>query len=309
MPLSVHFIWWGPNRNDDVATATPIQVKQQLGSAVDVKLWCYDTALADDAGLRAAGVEIRTVRQSTFGLGQRQQMTQAVMRAMHNFRAYVAVKDLMSLLILEAEGGVCLDTTTAPLPTIANLRNFLALPSTDPKVPILYAEGNTHQPLLMTESAILFGRDDNAEGEEIWGDMKLPVPGIDVWAMYSPAKHRFVQAAIDSYTARASRLGLVDPRPGRPLTLPTVSGGLAQQARYWVENYDPMRNEIIGQLMVRSVYDGLFAAMQPNEVPRAGETIVRRFGWPASRDSGSPAWILDALGIRKINRNTWRAAS
>ncbi|WP_375769973.1 hypothetical protein NR798_03525 [Archangium gephyra] len=313
---NVHFIWWGPF-NEEKCIAHPNAIADELnGTPHQLYYWCR---IEDEPQFKRAlrprikVVGIRMFQQlalSRTGIWNEPYCKGAldVLKRLDRHKAFSAVKDLMSLLILYLHGGLYLDTTVrlspAPermgKPNQQSLRDGLRALGDTPKLPVFGGE-QPHQPLLYTPLAVSTGARDYDLGE----DTVLQVPVLDVWALYSPAAHPVFETMVNGYVARAERVGVT--RSGFTTNLQNFPEGVAP-ATFGVDLLKDVygrdgRNELIGNLVIRSVLDGLLSGC-PDET----DQLAHRFGWPAVElpNMEKRSVLVPTLGITKEYHNSWR---
>jgi len=306
----IHFIWWGPNKGG-ICVDTP-NALCAIAPDFEINFWCpWPGAGFNDSGLGQLNPMIRrrTIGPDfalfAGGLAAAVDGNAAeVLLKLHQYGANSAVKDLLSLLILEQEGGLYLDTTTALPADATRFRQAVTQLRQDPKVVILAEEGQVHRPYVITKKSAVWGDDNLLEG---FPDYEVPI--IDVWAMYGPPGHALMKGAIGSYLKRAQRLGITTGQLGALLTptaAPEPTAPPEEVADYWMRRPDDrfVRNKIIGQLIIRSVYDGLFAISPTDH--GAANAMTASYGW-LSLETAAAARVLPDMGdLAKQYRNSWR---
>ena len=161
------------------------------------------------------------------------------------------------------------------------------------KNPLVKNDIVAHQPGAYSVRAITSGFDDLDTQHPI-----LNMPHIDIWSFYSPVEHVVFLRAAQSYVKRAKILGLDDPNSKYTTGKKELEG--------------QFRDDLLGQLSIHSVYDGLTDAL--GSQPEAIEKICwRAFGFkerPANLPDGGDdkvnADIVPELGIIKQYKGTWR---
>jgi hypothetical protein len=338
---NVHFIWWGPNGGDH-CTKTPNDVARASGKSGNVVFWCKKEHAESFRAKLDPSVEIRhcdTVRDVDPKLADGPdalwaQGTDEALAGLHEQKAFSAIKDVLSLVVLKAHGGYYFDTTTQVADEALSekykarsLAEALAETPDAPRVALIAREGQAHYPGIQTRQAILFGRD--GEGPEPIG-----VPLVDVWAMYSPKDHPAMDLMWKSYISRYNRLTPPEPEAQASSSLhaelasdvastsqlPHADSSQSSQACP-MKSLDEMtvndmlndrgpeglRNLLIGNLVMRSVYDGLLASCAKFD----GDAVVD-YSWPTEKldkedtDRTRASLIVPGLGIAKEYKNSWR---
>ena len=108
----------------------------------------------------------------------------------------------------------------------------------------------------MTTRAILFGqRLASFDGAE---DTLTDMPAIDVWTMWAPARLESVATMLASYLSRADRIGVNRAGFGTNVSkLGDIEGADLGMLLLKDPSYRMERNQLIGKLIVGSVYDGM----------------------------------------------------
>ncbi|EPX61979.1 hypothetical protein D187_009882 [Cystobacter fuscus DSM 2262] len=316
---NIHFIWWGPVRGPE-CYATPNAIARYSGLFHKLKFWCRAEDRQAFRQVLDTRIEIIGINKSFLQLAQNQRGLLAqkdfqdatwVLHELNRHKAFSAVKDLLSLLVLYTQGGIYLDTTTR-LSAMAermkymgqqNLNKGIEQLGGEPRV-VLLEDTIPHAPLLQTTQAILFGEDDSGKGSP----KPIDVPLIDVWALYSPPGHAAFKTMLLSYVSRANRMGLNQTR-----TPANVFSKIGDEEVHGVDLLQDregreLRNKLIGNLIIRSVYDGLLVNCSNLD----GEQLAN-YAWPtlplAQSDKQNPdehSLFVPSLGIVKTYRNTWR---
>lgn len=321
----VHFVWLGPAPNPigkaiDTCNAVANKCKSR-----EIRFWClpaHANAFQPHLNQYVTVKTLDRIRQKDLALGGNwKARALEVFEILQKKRAFVACKDLLNLLLLHTYGGYTLDTTAfvaAPgvLTTQANLLNVrscavdkaFAKKHTYPHFPVV-ADFNPnglgtniyHQPDLINVSSV-------TEGEDFKDNTGLALPQIDVWAMYSPKGHALIARAIQSYVKRAEYLGMTHAHT--PLNDEGVSGYMILKrgrAAGASDDEKDARNKLIGNLMVRSVYDGLIATHGRDAATIMKHSFkARRYRAPGSADDDKPTDVCPELGIIKEYNGTWR---
>lgn len=306
----LHYIWYGPVPTDDWKYATPIQMAKVCPNH-QVIFWCkrdYVDAFQLHLG---PGVQVRacdaldTVTDEAPSQEMREWYDGAMqaLDALDRARAWSACKDLVSLLVLYGFGGYYMDTTTliAPSAEPAAIRAGFDATYASPRLPRLADTGLRHQLLLQTGEAIVSGRDDRVDDA---GTFTLPL--VDVWAFYSPRYDECMANIFVSYVSRCMRLGLNDN--GELANFDAIAGD--------DELRTLGRDTLIGQLIIRSVYDGLIEqayrdlSVQGNDDPDKDAVAqqVLAYTWPtAAPPQDAHAHVaLPTLHIDKRYTGSWR---
>lgn len=306
----LHYIWYGPVPADPSKYATANNMALACPEQ-RVLFWCKREYLDGFRAVLDPSIqvlpcdELDALAGQALGGDMPRWYAEAlqVLGALNQARAWSACKDLVSLLVLYSYGGYYMDTTTLIIPSVKGPALNAGFEATydSPRVPRLGDDTVRHQPFLQTGVAIVTGGDFRA-GD----DGMLNVPLIDVWAFYSPSHDECTSWMIMSYVSRCNRLGINDN--GTPSNFDAISG--------LQELNDVGRDTLIGQLIIRSVYDGLIEQAyrelgeQGNNNPddEAVGQQVTAYTWPTIKlPSNAPAnWELPALNIDKRYANSWR---
>lgn len=303
----VHLIWWGKFRDYETCLQTANDVVLTCLQH-KVELWVRREEVAKfkrhaQPRLKINGIlSFREIAQTRTDVLTQKFFTETigVLQRLDRHNAYAAVKDLMSMLIIYLHGGLCMDTTAKVLTTrelvrCRGLRMKHALSDLGNQVLIPKISDDTwqHQPFLQTAQAILFGRDREFSGHE---RTFVDVPAIDVWALYGPVGHPIFETMIDSYVSRANRVGL--NRSGQGESLGKV-GEFDGKDLGVMLMHDPSfrgtRNDLIGNLVVRSVFDGICSA------PADSWGL-----WDTVAIEPNKHYLVPQLGIGKVYKNSWR---
>jgi hypothetical protein len=205
----------------------------------------------------------------------------------------------LSLIILHAHGGYYLDTTTIVTPGIdeGTLNRNLNTTYSTPRVPLIGGE-TPHQILLQTGTSIVAGFDLDPE-ERSGSSLMQNVALIDVWALYSPPRHVSLELMFISYVSRCNRMGLYPG--GAEMNFSEISGDKVMS--------EPKkgRNDLIGNLVVRSVLDGLLVKCCEFDGRKLPNFCWRTEG--TGDESRLGKYKVPALGINKVYRNSWRGAA
>jgi Glycosyltransferase sugar-binding region containing DXD motif len=309
--MKIHFVWLGKNQGAH-CTATAMAVAQ-LCPKDEVWLWVLK-AHANDfrVTIQGSGVQIQLIDSVTGPLGAQYWVKDAfsVITTLVHYNAWAAAKDLAVLLIMYKYGGLYMDTTCL-LATDAEGKRYesnrlhgvkarslpkaaKALAKSGPALPLVKDDTIDYQPGAYSPRAITIGYDFTLENQY----PILNMPHIDVWSYFSPVEHLVFLGAAQSYVNRAKILGLNDPNS--PITIGKK------------ELEGDHRDELIGKLIIHSVYDGLDALGRPQ--PEA----ILKICWQAFRFKERPtnlpnadddqvnADIVPELGIIKQYKNTWK---
>jgi len=165
----------GPLRGPE-CYETPNAIADALGLGHTLRFWCRaqdPAAFKSKLDLRIKLVGVRSFLQ--LALSRSEVLEEAyfkqaigVIQRLDRHKAYSAVKDLMSLLILYLHGGLYLDTTTRLSPQAERIRYGgqrdlgAATALLGGALRVVLLDGlQRHAPLLQTAQAILFGNDDD----------------------------------------------------------------------------------------------------------------------------------------------------
>jgi hypothetical protein len=289
--------------------ATPNQIKSDSPDN-DVKFWAQEGLLTEFGRHLDDGISLNncsSIQEIVGGLysGDNRRwydQAQDILNTLMRFNAYSAAKDLLSLTILHAFGGYYLDTTTFVTPgsSQSKRREAFSRDYDEPRIAGHPDTGVRHQLLLQSGPAIADGVDDEVEEVKI-------VELVDVWAMYSPtAQNPAVELMLKSYVSRCNRVGL--NQDNFPQNFAGISGTtiLAEGLLEIEGDRRNKRNKLIGQLIIRSVYDGLLV-----ESCGGDESKLEHFEWPVSSVSQTDEetfgnYALPDLLINKRHAGTWR---
>ncbi|WP_282126780.1 glycosyltransferase [Marinifilum flexuosum] len=300
----VHFIWWGPCPSVDDKDALsrcigmPIEVAKACPSH-KIIFWCQEAKafafnqaiehVDPDAKISVNGIESIKVIVGDLGSKDENKWIDDACEnlvTLHLLKAYSAIKDLLSLIILYKEGGFYMDTTMM-IKNPAALNLALASPPSTFKI-VQIGGQVSHQVGIQTGVAIATGSDGRVE-------FMPRVELIDVWTIYSPIKDMSTELMFKSYVSRCNRMGL----------FPGGTTGNFDQIVGKDEMSGDYRNDLIGNLIIRSVYDGLIGVACGGD-----ESLVPNFTWKAEKVTVSPdkngAYALKDLGINKFHAGTWR---
>ncbi|MET0404764.1 MAG: hypothetical protein ABW123_20275 [Cystobacter sp.] len=318
----IHFIWCGPNKGSMCVDTANIAAR--VFRTHPIFFWCFQehqASFKEDLEDRIHLKTIESLLKDPLGRFPRAQGGKVraelsdVVRVLMLQQAYSAAKDIVCLLALYNHGGYYLDTTTS----IVGSAGMSAFSS---QVEDFKQKENTLLTRSYTEPRFAWMRNRNGNG---WN--KRPIPGlqtglsvvggalsyraespellmdapiIDVWAAYSPAGDRRTELMVLSYLSRANRLGINSS--GKPINFDGWNGPdeLAKRGK------NSLRNDIIGELVIGAVMDGLLDATEGEAEP------VLRFAWDAF--DGWEKWrfppdglvCVPELGIVKEYKNSWR---
>lgn len=238
-----------------------------------------------------------------------------VLAALKALGALSAVKDLVSLLVLYEFGGYYLDTTTSIVGALEiaaysrQVKNFAARENHSldkaydgPRFPWIRnknGDGWQRRPIggLQTGLAIVGG--GLSYRTEMPG-LLLDVPVIDVWAAYAPVANPLIELMIVSYVSRANRLGLNSSK--QPINFDQWDGIKEMSDR----NPKSIRNDIIGELVIGSVFDALLEATAGDGRQIEPFTWDAFGGWQTGRFPPDGLVCVPELGIVKEYKNSWR---
>ncbi|WP_346882201.1 glycosyltransferase [uncultured Algibacter sp.] len=301
----VHFIWWGPcPATDDIASLSrcigmPIEVANACRDH-EIIFWCKPTAQfafneAIGDNLKGGMITIKGIHSIPLLAGEDLYTgdekawyddAQENLQTLDALRAYSAIKDLLSLIILYKEGGFYMDTTMM-IKNATALNKVLSETITVPKV-VQIDGGVSHQVGLQTGISIASGTDGRV-------DYMPTVPLIDVWTISSPIKNKSLELMFKSYVSRCNRMGLF---PGG------TTGNF-----YKIIGRDEMtgnyRNDLIGNLIIRSVYDGLIGVACDGDETRITNFTRRATKIPQDQQNNGQYALAD-LGVNKFHAGTWR---
>ncbi len=311
--MKIHFIWLGSNQGAH-CTATPVAVAQQCPND-EVWLWVFKANARDfEAAIKNSGVKIMALDSVTGPLGAQDWVNDAfsVISTLVHYQAWVAAKDLAVVLILYKHGGLYLDTTCV-LATNDEGRRYeskrlfggvkarslpdavRALARSGPALPLVKDDLIDYQPGAYTVKAVTVGYDSGLEKT----NPIIMMPHIDVWSYFSPAGHKIFLGAAESYVRRAKVLGLDDANSSNHTGKNELAGDF--------------RDNVIGNLVTHSIYDGLSGALggDPDAITkicwRAFAFTGRPANLPEGDDGAAGRDILPELGIIKQYKNSWRS--
>lgn len=304
----VHYVWWGDPQTAEHranATQTPNAMAAQRAT---VRYWRQAGAFS---GVLDPNIEDRPIarlsdllrggdgRPMHSGLMGRGIMLDNIVATLAHYRAFSAVKDLVSLCVLYREGGYYFDTTTALLAAPASIPGRL-VPHDRPRLartkPAPGYKGYFY--FFLHDRGIEATLAAQMVPEEVPGVVKSV--GYDVWAMYAPPRHPAVLQMLLSYIARCEHFGLYEaPSTKRQF------GGKTIHA-YMTQDDKEERNRIIGNLIITSVQEGLVAYAQAHGLP------LDAYGWTTTEPDAAAvaAHHVSAecadLGIGKRHAGQWR---
>ncbi|HEY3364153.1 MAG TPA: hypothetical protein VGK74_03740 [Symbiobacteriaceae bacterium] len=310
----LHYIWWGPcnEKAKGLATQGPLSAARQL-KGHEIFFWCKSDVRDAFAEL-LPGITVKScssvrgiVGEDLYGADTALcDDAQGVLETLNTLKAPSACKDLVSLFILFAQGGLYLDTTSTVTDSSA-LAIVLSNPPKVPTVPRVLRDPKSQSnpsnwwfhavfPTITLKNTTFPDSVQIITQVEKCPDSLL-VPLIDVWAIYAPAGHAAVGLMARSYVRRAQGVGLY---PGMPL----ISG-------YKRDDSAKTMEDLIGRIIIHAAYDGLFVMLFGGEKPPKKDAEVDLTGmtWEGKKvgDSDNPLRIsVAALGIEKTYRNSWR---
>jgi Glycosyltransferase sugar-binding region containing DXD motif len=320
---TIHFVWLGPYQGAH-CTDTPVIVAKECPEQ-EVWLWVFKEHKTEfEKRTQGSNVKVKLLDISERLLGDEKWVKDAyvVINNLISLKLWIAAKDLAVLLIMHEYGGLYFDTTVivateaecekyAPIAnvkarslphavrTVCSSAFMLPLAKDSPL--------NAYQPGVCTVKSVTTGFDDaeKRKGKPYTEAM----PPVEVWAYFSPDKHHKVfSVAATSYLKRASVLGLDDPN------CPDNHVGRKELLN------NERQDEIIGQLITQSIYDGL-AGVPSDDNPVNFKTIIaaiEQMTWCAKTFKDKPtrlpaggtvdgrADILPEFGIIKQYKGTWR---
>jgi hypothetical protein len=306
---NVHFIWWGPCPGDEPAAnlarciGTPVAVANACPQH-QIFFWCKASQLFAFAAAFAAHPDkptmavrgVDTLSEKFHDVAMLGDNAKWFSDADENLvtlkacNAFSACKDLLSLFILYCEGGFYLDTTTS----IANadtLNAALTNGFDGPRM-VRIPGGTFHQLGLQTGRAITTGTDGRV-------DYVSEAPLVDVWALFSAPLNDSLELMYKSYVSRCNRMGLF---PGG--TTNNFDGIIGIGELDQSPGNLQYRNSLIGNLIIRSVYDGIIGVACNGD-----ETQIENFTWAVTglpSGPGLPTFSVNELGINKTYAGSWR---
>lgn len=311
---SIHYIWWGNPTTDqhrNSAQNTPNIMASKVSDQHTVRYWrqrgAFNAVLDPAIVQEQIGSPSDILSGTTMSAGRGIRIDRIV-DTLTKYRAFAAVKDLVSLLVLYKHGGYYFDTTTAIGEGYREHLKRLLADRAEPSV-VRTATGQ----------GIWFVPDDDSPAAT-WGlGMQQPtsilLSNIDVWAMYAPARHESVATMIDSYIERASQLGL-DSHPDNKV-VPAIAqyfGNASIDAMMTQDQYrQPVRNSLIGKLIINSVLRGLHTYAR-----KRGRQDITDYAWETkliAKAGHDPALFqgmehavanAPAIGIQKQHAGAWR---
>ena len=315
---TIHLIWWGGFRDYDSCLKTANDISLSCTSHT-VNLWVRASEVTSfqKANVNSA-VNLTGLDSFEKIAGSRTDVLQddyfkwavEVLQVLDKYNCYAAVKDLMNLLILYLHGGLCIDTTARLLSSGlidkhqgSSLNDALGKLGSDPKLPKISNDVWVHQPGVMTPIAILTGIDRQSGLE--YEELTVKVPAIDVWMMYAPAAGLpAFKLMIESYLSRADRLGVNLSEDGSSLSPQFKDIGALLMRNVKQNPYNEKdrlaRNELIGSLVVHSVYDGICSNYESDK-------FFKDFLWDTVKISDKKHYLVPSMGIEKIYANSWRS--
>jgi len=326
--VNVHFIWWGPF-NDDACERVLELSKLRLQHSF--RLWCRSaehdafraalpgriTVVGVDPWLRLNGLPTEWKPLDVAAIA-------GVLQALDGFRTFAAAKDLLSLLVLYRFGGLYLDTSCRLLSGFE--QGWYKAPQFDDamkavedsdvfRVPLLHdQQAWRHQPGVISHNSVISGV-DYMDKSPLDNDLPhaVAVPAIDVWAMYATKGDRMLATMIDSYFRRAAKVGLAaeyaptaDAKSVRDAFANAIATTPVDDKGARARTTDrTFRNVVLGNLIVRAVYDGLTQH-------DALDALARSPAWTTTRHTTAQAeptakyYVLPAVSVLKTYGNSWR---
>lgn len=304
----IHFIWWGTYRGKDCVN-TPNQVARNCPNH-KVYFWCREAEAPIFASYLKANITVKScssiyeiVGQLYKGENQKwYESAQDILVYLNSVKAFSAAKDLLSIIILHTYGGYYFDTTTIITPGLENqLNNNLETTYNAPRAVQISDTKIRHYLGIQTGKSIM-----GWENREELADFLVNVILIDVWALYSPKNHPCFELILQSYVSRCNRMGLYPG--GISMNFDKLPGSKIIQD-------GEIRDTLIGQLIIRSVYDGFLERCCYTEQTGLNTNNLSKFCWKAEERHPNSDWEefgkykVTALGINKIPRNSWRGIS
>ena len=312
---TIHFIWWGTptsEKHKSQATDTPKQVALLCKGKHQVVYWCQEAAALKIAPLldvANTGIKVEPCSMIDELIpkdaradfpddagGKFTSAAQKVAQQLNVHNAYAALKDFVSLCVLYSRGGFYFDTTTVIDP---DHPDQVPKGLTEPHGPRLVRRPGDfrihyHQVGLMTARAIVYGTDTGVMPE-------VTLPACDVWGMYAPKNHAAIRLALESYVARCYRMGVYTG--GKPANFDGVDGNEI------LSGSPDTRNKLLGNLIIRAVYDGFLTHCCKNGDP----ADLVNYTWHSSdkfsekqKATGAQLGLPDTFGLLKVHGGTWR---
>jgi len=326
--VNVHFIWWGPFNEE---ACERIQTLSHLRLKHSFRLWCRSAehdAFRAALPLRIAVVGVDPQLRLNGLPTEWKELTVSditgVLQTLDGFRTFAAAKDLLSLLALYRFGGLYLDTSCRLLSGFE--RGWYQAPTFDDamtgvedsdvfRVPLLHDQAAwQHQIGVVTHNAVISGTD-------YFGQSPLDgpppgavaVPAIDVWAMFASKGEPILATIIKSYVGRAAKVGLAqdfiangDTASVRAAFANAIATTAVDERGARARKEDrTFRNAVLGNLIVRAVYDGLAlhdAVGQLSSAP-AWRTVKHT---TAEAEPTAKYYVLPAVSVLKTYGNSWR---
>lgn len=337
---TLHFIWWGPFNPASCERAK--EIVNKIGPT-PITFWCKQPEVPRYryAMLGFSSITVRSCSSLRDLAGARYaadrswfDRAQGVVDQMSQYRAFAAVKDLLSFAILYSHGGYYVDTTVqfSPNEDGSKLKRQLARDTnhariaqrTEPGVvqphvigflpPERIARGWAPNRMPPVES----GMDTKRMLEEPAKQLVTETASIDVWCMYSPPGDAVMLLALQSYVNRATTMGLftgatqgmgreIMTKPKSPKEIgdmpsdpPMQPGPLdPPKPKRRAENLLIARNDLIGQLAIRSALDAfLGAGAKDFRIPFHLDTYYKEDEFGRKRNAGKG--VLDDFGMEKI---------
>lgn len=304
----IHYVWWGnpPADNADLmgkAADTPNAMVALVGGRHTVHYWrqpgAFNPVLSAQIEVHELSDPSTLLAGTYLEAGNRTRM-EAIIATLARYRAYAAVKDLLSYAIMNKHGGYFFDTTTRISGVgTPQIRRMLDAPADGPRVPFYKVQGG---------GKYMRPDDQSADYTQMFPIGVIPdartvhVPNFDVWALYSPPQSVLFNTAVSSYLDRAMNFGLN--------AYPSVAR-LGSKSVHEVMTQDDKdsRNLIIAGLSTTSILQGLHVEA------KTSKKTVADFGWEViKKDASNAAYLfpdggavyVPALGLHKVFGGSWR---
>ncbi|MFY0579851.1 hypothetical protein ACN28S_41380 [Cystobacter fuscus] len=319
---NIHFIWCGPNKG--AMCVETANIAARVFQQHQIIFWCfqrYQEGFKEELEERIKLKTIESLLKDPFGRflkahGAKVRSNLAdVVETLMQQEAYSAAKDLVCLLALHEYGGYYLDTTTSIVGS-AGMSTFAS------KVEGFKQKENTQLTRNYPGPRFAWMRTKNGNGwntRPIAGlqtglacvggalsyrnedpELLTEAPIIDVWAAYSPVGDPHTKLMLLSYISRANRLGINSSKTPRNLDNWNGYQELSNRGR------GSVRNDIIGELVIGAVLDGLFEATGGKSEPILGFAWDAFEGWEKWRFPPNGLVCVPELGIVKEYKNSWR---
>jgi len=315
--MLVHFVWWGEFNQGACESVARYSAALPHDGNHELLFWCAPASKAQFKAQLPARTSVIALDVRKFAAGVESIEThfdwmQELMTELDAFRAYSGLKDLAVLAILWRLGGLYLDTTCQLLEP-EQFRRALDGFEHDERfcVPKLNDEATwTHQPGLITFHSAAFGIDRSEPSPDGRPHGSIWITPIDVWAMRGFQFDPDIARMIDSYLQRAKTIALAHrakaPRTSQQHDLHRV---LANATNSRASERDQkqgkgLRRELVGTLIVRSVYDGVSVDKTEEEVRQASEAWWKTVPNPESTNVDRTQLLVPALGVLKTYRNS-----